>query len=149
MAAMRSAGRNGGDEDGPSRGNRHQPQKKRARWRGEQIAGRRVFQRKFATAYHDARLVVEQTFLRKTYKDPITNEDSCVDTGSVKQGQSATPVRADARDSRGGALCHRRKPLEWACAAIHRTADRVAWELPATEVPRPAHHRVTARSQDL
>ena len=46
-------------------------------FRGEQIAGSiRMFQRKFANAYPPSLdVLVEQKFLRKKYKDPITGED--------------------------------------------------------------------------
>ncbi len=60
-------------------------------FRGEQIAHSiGMFQRKFANAYPPTLdVLVEQKFLRKKYKDPITNEDFVPLTQA--QGQAATP----------------------------------------------------------
>jgi type II secretory pathway pseudopilin PulG len=60
-------------------------------FRGEQIAHSiGMFQRKFANAYPPTLdVLVEQKFLRKKYKDPITNADFVPLTQA--QGQSATP----------------------------------------------------------
>jgi type II secretory pathway pseudopilin PulG len=62
-------------------------------WRGEQIARSiGLFQRKFANAYPPTLdLLVEQKFLRKKYKDPITNDDFVPLTQASQAGQSATP----------------------------------------------------------
>jgi type II secretory pathway pseudopilin PulG len=60
-------------------------------FRGEQIAHSiGMFQRKFANAYPPTLdVLVEQKFLRKKYKDPITNEDFVPLTQA--QGQAAAP----------------------------------------------------------
>lgn len=60
-------------------------------FRGEQIAHSiGMFQRKFANAYPPTLdVLVEQKFLRKKYKDPITNEDFVPLTQA--QGQASTP----------------------------------------------------------
>ena len=70
-------------------------------WRGEQIARSiGLFQRKFANAYPPTLdLLVEQKFLRKKYKDPITNEDFVPLTQA--QGQSQTPG-STPNPARGG-----------------------------------------------
>ena len=64
-------------------------------FRGEQIAHSiGMFQRKFANAYPPTLdVLVEQKFLRKKYKDPITNEDFVPLTQAQGQGQAqaATP----------------------------------------------------------
>ena len=60
-------------------------------FRGEQIAHSiGMFQRKFASAYPPTLdVLVEQKFLRKKYKDPITNEDFVPLTQA--QGQAGAP----------------------------------------------------------
>ena len=62
-----------------------------------------LFQRKFANAYPpNVDLLVEQRFLRKKYKDPITNDDfDLIPAGASVPG--ATPAgRGAAPGSRGG-----------------------------------------------
>jgi type II secretory pathway pseudopilin PulG len=61
-------------------------------FRGEQIAHSiGMFQRKFANAYPPTLdVLVEQKFLRKKYKDPITNGDF-VPLTQAQGGQAATP----------------------------------------------------------
>jgi len=58
-------------------------------FRGEQIAHSiGMFQRRFANAYPpNLDVLVQQKFLRKKYKDPITNADFV----PIPQGQAATP----------------------------------------------------------
>ena len=70
-------------------------------FRGEQIAHSiGMFQRKFANAYPPSLdVLVEQKFLRKKYKDPITNQDFVPLTQA--QGQAAGAPGATATP-RGG-----------------------------------------------
>src|SRR5205085_4843326 len=58
-------------------------------FRGEQIAHSiGMFQRRFANAYPpNLDVLVQQKFLRKKYKDPITNADFV----PIPQGQAAAP----------------------------------------------------------
>ncbi len=73
-------------------------------FRGEQIAHSiGMFQRKFANAYPPTLdVLVEQKFLRKKYKDPITNEDFVPLTQA--QGQAAaTPGGQATRRARSAA----------------------------------------------
>ncbi|MGE3277183.1 MAG: hypothetical protein AB7O67_18875 [Vicinamibacterales bacterium] len=78
-------------------------------WRGEQYArALELFQRKFANAYPPSiDVLVEQKFLRKKYKDPITNDDfqpiylntnqvPGAPAGAARPGQATRPAAGGA-----------------------------------------------------
>ena len=69
-----------------------------------------LFQRKFANAYPpNIDVLVEQRFLRKKFKDPITNDDFVpIPVGQGAPGGSARPARS--RPARRGAAGGRPRP---------------------------------------
>ncbi|MEW6322234.1 MAG: type II secretion system protein [Acidobacteriota bacterium] len=75
-------------------------------WRGEQYARAvMLFQRKFANAFPPSiDLLVEQKFLRKKYKDPITNDDfQPIPVGGQMPGQGGQQPGAGTQPARPGA----------------------------------------------
>ncbi|MGE0043388.1 MAG: hypothetical protein AB7H88_01610 [Vicinamibacterales bacterium] len=84
-------------------------------WRGEQYArALALFQRKFANSYPPTiDVLVEQKFLRKKYKDPITGDDFqpiyltanqqvTAPTGSAQPGQIARPTSQPGQSTQTG-----------------------------------------------
>ncbi len=83
---------------------KHQAQREKEEelvFRGEQIAHAiGMFQRRTANAYPpNLDVLVQQHFLRKKYKDPITNDDFV----PIPQGQAAATQGQAAQTGRGGA----------------------------------------------
>ena len=90
-------------------------------FRGEQIAHSiGMFQRKFANAYPPTLdVLVEQKFLRKKYKDPITNDDFV----PARRRRRDRPARREARP-RPGEVSSRRRPRQAAAAPTRSAAPR-------------------------